>query len=739
MPPPKGKGGPARPPSRVSLKELKARQRRRAPAEEDPPPLGPPPGADAIPDVDDDLLFQDPTTMDADPTHRLRKLEMAEAALLADDDPTGNIELDETHQVDIDAPPSRRRAPVRRGPGARVESDWPEEPPELPEPPVQFAPPEMTMPPRLPDPPSVPPPLRGADLPEPEEGRATDKDASRYAEELGTPELPDVTPSSLPEGMRRKLRETKQTTDLRSAARQAARRAEADREYESTVVSQVVDMPLGVMRPSAESEIVPAFTGTPSEPDPWATEGSLSEEGSADGEYVTSIWSAENPPMLPRKASPSAADAETVMESVARLPPTELIAGRYRVLERVGQGGMARIFRVQHAELGKDFALKIIHTALSDDTKVKEMFYREARLASSLDHPNIVLLTDFGVDQRYGAFIVMEYLKGESLHARLRREGKLHQNVVLEVALQMAEALHFIHKKDIVHCDIKSENVFLCEPPPEQRRKTIIKLLDFGLSREKIASDRVSLSEVGGTPAYMAPERINRMSPRPSMDIYSLGILMYEMITGTLPFTGTMEEVLIAQLNQMPVPPSQRVKEGLDDRVNELVMKALQKRPEDRQKDMGAFMYELRTVMDMLGIGRRRGKQAARAAANTARVKNCELLVADCPLPLFMTDVHGNLAVANQAFASFVNLTVDQCAGMLLTETRLGRICPEIVDDLKRTMTSRKQSQRILSFPWRSSKQVSMMIWLTPEIIDKQVVGVVGVVHPFSTTTAPAH
>jgi serine/threonine protein kinase len=573
------------------------------------------------------------------------------------------------------------------------------EAPELPEPPVSFDPPEIALPPRLPE--------------------ASGEDPTQEVE----------TPNGR----------------SGSGGRQ---RSAAGSEFDSAVISRVVDMSPSVMQmsPATEDEIVLTDSS-------WITASEVettTEKGvtqNVTDEWADSAWADSAPESHPEQVQ-LLMELPTTQPSRPSVPDARsTVAGRYRVLERIGVGGMARIFRVQHLELGKHFALKIIHTALSGDTKVREMFYREARLASSLDHPNIVLLTDFGVDDNYGAFIVMEYLKGETLHARLRREGRLHPNVACEVALQVAEALMFIHGRDVVHCDIKSENVFLCNPPPEARRRTIVKLLDFGLSRQKIGSGRVSASEVGGTPAYMAPERINRLSPRPSMDIYSLGVLFYEMISGRLPFVGTMEEVLIAQLKQKPEPLSKplskplakRMKERVDDRVEVLVMKALEKDPDKRHKDAGAFTYELRTVMDMLGIGRRWGKhpvERLRGSGTASRVKSCELLVANCPLPLFMTDPRANLVLANKAFASFVNVEVDQVAGTPLKDTRLGRVCPEILEDLRNTVTTRKQTQRILSFPWRTAKQVSMMIWLTPEIIDNKVVGIICVIHPFTTSSA---
>lgn len=416
-------------------------------------------------------------------------------------------------------------------------------------------------------------------------------------------------------------------------------------------------------------------------------------------------------------------------------PGSDIIAGRYRIVERIGVGGMARIFKVIHVDLGKAFALKIIHNALSEDPKMREMFFREARVASSLEHPNIVLITDFGEDDEYGAFIVMEYLQGYTLHSRLKKDGSLRVNLACEVTLQVAEALHFMHSREIVHCDIKSENIFLCEPPPEQRRRINVKLLDFGLSRTKQAGGHVSLSEVGGTPEYMAPERIRRKPPAPSMDIYSLGILFYEMVTGELPFSGDMEDVLMAQLKETPPPPSTRTETPLDERVDEIIMKALEKDPKERQKDMGALVFELRTVMDMLGIGRRRRytSSAGRVQKKHQHARNCQTVFDITPVPLFSLDKENRILLANQAFLTFNHADPESLMHKNIEDTRLAKVCPEIIDDLAKTSVTKKTIQRILTYPDKTrSKEVSIMIWLIPKDDPEDPIALIGVIHPFS-------
>ena len=419
----------------------------------------------------------------------------------------------------------------------------------------------------------------------------------------------------------------------------------------------------------------------------------------------------------------------------ALTPGTDVIAEKYQIIERIGVGGMARIFKVKHVDLGKFFALKIIHTGMSDDPKMRKMFYREARLASSLDHPNIVQVTDFGEDPQYGAFIVMEYLHGETLHARLREEGRLRLKVACEIVLNVAEALYLIHEKDVVHCDVKSENVFLCKG--EGRRRHAVKLLDFGLSHTKAISRLKSLplADVGGTPAYMAPERIRRKPPTPSMDIYSLGVLFYEIVTGTLPFSGDMEQVLMAHLTEKPDPPSSRIHEPLDERVDELILKALSKKPADRQKDMGAFIYELRTLMNMLGFGQRRGGQGTSTLAKKTHLRiaeHAQEVFRHSPVPLFYLDPSGLLVLTNDAFASFLGNKASTLNGHMLKDSKLARVCPEIMDDLDRAIQNQSITQRIITIPERNTgRETSLLLWLVPIMNHDQVTGLVGVIHPY--------
>ena len=136
-------------------------------------------------------------------------------------------------------------------------------------------------------------------------------------------------------------------------------------------------------------------------------------------------------------------------------PPERIVGGRYIIEERVGEGGMGRIYKVRHRDLGKQFALKIIHKNLAQQPHIRDAFYREARMAASMNHPNIVSVFDFGVDPTHGAFIVMEYLSGETLAERMSREGVLEPKASCDIVLQCAEALAFIHSFGVIHCGLK--------------------------------------------------------------------------------------------------------------------------------------------------------------------------------------------------------------------------------------------------------------------------------------------
>jgi serine/threonine-protein kinase len=293
----------------------------------------------------------------------------------------------------------------------------------------------------------------------------------------------------------------------------------------------------------------------------------------------------------------------------------KLIANRYEILEQIGTGGMGKIFKVSHLDLGKVFALKIIHSELSENPHARDMFYAEARMASSLEHRNIVSITDFGEDIRRGAFIVMELLRGESLADRLDRERRQMPTVALDIITQTADAVSFMHERGVIHGDIKPENVFLStgEGPLQDRRRNQVKVLDFGLGRLKRSQrDRVGRVEdnLAGTPAYLAPERCCGSPPDEASDLYALGVLFYEMLTGEVPFDGNVAQILNAHISTPPSPPSWRLPPGSqDDRFDDLILTCLAKDPSARFTSVRALLEELVELMERVGMSKRRQEE----------------------------------------------------------------------------------------------------------------------------------
>ena len=281
---------------------------------------------------------------------------------------------------------------------------------------------------------------------------------------------------------------------------------------------------------------------------------------------------------------------------------TWLVGGRYELDREISSGGMGRVFRAVHRDLGRTFALKLLLEGQRQKPESRERFFVEARLASSLAHPNIVSVTDYGVDDEHGCYLVMELLEGGTVRERLG-DGALSPRLAFDICDQLTGAVRFMHARGILHGDIKPENVFLAKQEGEPRRRNVVKLLDFGLSfRESSAPD----SKLGGTPPYLAPERLRGGPQTPTCDVYSLGVLLYEMLTGRPPYRGSLTEVITASLGgAMPPAPSKLVP-GLDSSIDALVMRALARDPAQRHPTTEAFHFELRTAMSMTGLKVRR-------------------------------------------------------------------------------------------------------------------------------------
>ena len=235
--------------------------------------------------------------------------------------------------------------------------------------------------------------------------------------------------------------------------------------------------------------------------------------------------------------------------------------GNYDIQSQLGEGGMGTVYLGIHPQIGKKVAVKVLHEELASKQDVVTRFFNEAKSVNDISHPNIVDIVDFGetnIDGAHFKYIIMEFLDGDSLSARIRSAGVTIRETLYIIA-QAASALSASHQKGVVHRDLKPENIFLCGRGGD---KNYVKLLDFGIA--KLTGDQAALSQktrtgmVIGTPAYMSPEQCEgRGLIDHRSDIYALGVVMYELLTGRVPFPGDgFGEVLVAHLTRDPPAPT---------------------------------------------------------------------------------------------------------------------------------------------------------------------------------------
>ncbi|MBZ0238612.1 MAG: protein kinase [Deltaproteobacteria bacterium] len=281
-----------------------------------------------------------------------------------------------------------------------------------------------------------------------------------------------------------------------------------------------------------------------------------------------------------------------------------IIDGRYRVVELIGEGGMGKVYLAEHVEIGKRVALKVLHPSYSRMPDLVERFRREARAASKIGHPNIVDVTDSGTTADGSAYFVMEYLEGVELGSVIEREGALELARAIRIAQQMCRALAGAHAAGIIHRDLKPENVFLTI---RDGNADFVKVLDFGIAKTTEAEDlrERRLTSPGmamGTPEYMAPEQAAGRQADARCDVYALGAILYEMLTGVPPYQGdNFMEILTKKATVDPVSPS-HLRSTIPAQVSQLVMQAMARNPEDRPPSMEAFEYELTKCLSGRGI-----------------------------------------------------------------------------------------------------------------------------------------
>ncbi|HUH97655.1 MAG TPA: protein kinase [Anaerolineales bacterium] len=254
-----------------------------------------------------------------------------------------------------------------------------------------------------------------------------------------------------------------------------------------------------------------------------------------------------------------------------------LLLNRYQLLEQFASGGMAEIYRARDLMLGRYVAIKVLREDHSKNPEFENQFRNEARSAANLSHPNIVTVYDFGNDNGQ-LFIVMELVPGKDLKSLLRQRGRFTVEECIPLMVQACAGIGYAHRAGLVHCDVKPHNLLVT---PDNR----LKVTDFGIAR---AMAGVSLGErtnvVWGSPQYYSPEQAAGEAPTPASDVYSLGVVLYEMLTGTLPFTAsTIEELARLHMEARPIPPNEYIPD-LPEALQEIILKVLSKEPSARYR-----------------------------------------------------------------------------------------------------------------------------------------------------------
>jgi serine/threonine-protein kinase len=311
-------------------------------------------------------------------------------------------------------------------------------------------------------------------------------------------------------------------------------------------------------------------------------------------------------------AARAAADSQPASESMSIGTDTDaqsvsvigtLVGGRYRIRRLCGEGGMGRVYEAEHIEIGKRVALKILHPAYSQTPDLVERLKREARAASKISHPNVVDVTDSGTTPDGSFFFVMEYIEGIELGELIFREKRLEVPRALVITAQVCRALHAAHQVNVIHRDLKPENVLILS---RDGQRDFIKVLDFGIAKSGDTEDSNNQSKPSrrlthpgmtmGTPEYMAPEQATGHPADPRSDVYAVGGILYEMLSGKPPYEGAnFMEILNKKANTLP-PPLGNVRSDVPAELEALITRTLAKVPGARPQTMEDLEREIQQI-----------------------------------------------------------------------------------------------------------------------------------------------
>jgi eukaryotic-like serine/threonine-protein kinase len=291
-----------------------------------------------------------------------------------------------------------------------------------------------------------------------------------------------------------------------------------------------------------------------------------------------------------------AADLHTALvdedvEPLDFLPDGYVLDGKYRVEEMIGAGGMGRVYRATQLAFGRSVAVKVISGKLGPSSLAVQRFEREVAAIGRLNHPNIVTVYDAGADPSAGAYLVMELLDGRSLADEIAARGRIELGEAIDLELQICSAVEAAHTAGVIHRDLTPRNLMTVR----RGGRPGVKVLDFGIAKlvDEEGQRLTPRGSIVGTPAHMAPEQIRGRLPDARTDIWGLGVLLYEMVSGALPFGGGSTAEVLAGILERDPEPLGRVIEGVPDELARVVERTLRKRPEERIQSAGELAREL--------------------------------------------------------------------------------------------------------------------------------------------------
>ena len=366
--------------------------------------------------------------------------------------------------------------------------------------------------------------------------------------------------------------------------------------------------PGGGVSPATAPGVVAKPGGTAAAESPAAKTGTGGFCPICGASYAAGVW------FCPRDGSPikSAATTDKLIG--------QTIAGRFHVQRKLGSGGMGTVYLAEHVRMGRPCALKIMNPSLKDDSEALGRFAREAAHASRITHPNVAAIYDFGEADDGTVYLAMEYADGESLGALMKREGAIAPERATEIIGQVLDGLAAAHGIGIVHRDLKPDNIILASTPTG---KHAVKVVDFGIAKAMQATESQQLTRTGfvvGTPRYMSPEQITGGTIDGRTDLYSADCILYELLVGSVPFSGPSGEITITRRLTEPPPHPRKLNRTVDRRLDRVVVRAMARDPDNRYRTAEEFRAALNeaTRTDFTGAWAKRWEAAVRATSGLA-------------------------------------------------------------------------------------------------------------------------